>query len=117
MYVRTVPFFRCVVSEPSSPQITTGDDCLAIKGVSASPSRSLARSMDTHLTLVTLIYTPVLSTRACHRLDNAQNSTNIFARNITCRGGTGIAFGSLGQYAELVSGAARASSATRLSRP
>ncbi len=32
-----------------------------------------------------------------------QNSTNIFARNITCRGGTGIAFGSLGQYAELVS--------------
>ncbi|KAI0697631.1 pectin lyase-like protein [Cerioporus squamosus] len=40
--------------------ITSGDDCLAIKG----------------------------------------NSTNIFARNVTCRGGTGIAFGSLGQYAE-----------------
>ncbi|OBZ76809.1 putative galacturan 1,4-alpha-galacturonidase A [Grifola frondosa] len=30
------------------------------------------------------------------------NSTNILARNITCRGGTGIAFGSLGQYHELV---------------
>ncbi|KAI0767366.1 pectin lyase-like protein [Fomes fomentarius] len=41
--------------------ITSGDDCLAIKG----------------------------------------NSTNIFAKNITCRGGTGIAFGSLGQYEEL----------------
>lgn len=33
----------------------------------------------------------------------SQNSTNIFAKNITCRGGTGIAFGSLGQYEELVS--------------
>ncbi|KAH9903340.1 pectin lyase fold/virulence factor [Cubamyces lactineus] len=41
--------------------ITSGDDCLAIKG----------------------------------------NSTNIFAKNITCRGGTGIAFGSLGQYEDL----------------
>ncbi|OCH90476.1 pectin lyase-like protein [Obba rivulosa] len=30
------------------------------------------------------------------------NSTNIFAKNITCRGGTGIAFGSLGQYKNLV---------------
>ncbi|KAJ7594398.1 pectin lyase fold/virulence factor [Mycena floridula] len=29
------------------------------------------------------------------------NSTNIVARNITCRGGNGIAFGSLGQYANL----------------
>ncbi|TFK31837.1 pectin lyase fold/virulence factor [Crucibulum laeve] len=29
------------------------------------------------------------------------NSTNILARNITCRGGNGIAFGSLGQYANL----------------
>ncbi|KAI0672245.1 pectin lyase-like protein [Trametes maxima] len=41
--------------------ITSGDDCLAIKG----------------------------------------NSTNIFAKNVTCRGGTGIAFGSLGQYADM----------------
>lgn len=38
--------------------VTSGDDCLAIKG----------------------------------------NSTNVLARNITCRGGNGIAFGSLGQY-------------------
>ncbi|KAF9521778.1 pectin lyase fold/virulence factor [Crepidotus variabilis] len=30
------------------------------------------------------------------------NSSNIVAHNITCRGGNGIAFGSLGQYAELV---------------
>ncbi|RDB28139.1 putative galacturan 1,4-alpha-galacturonidase A [Hypsizygus marmoreus] len=29
------------------------------------------------------------------------NSTNIVARNVTCRGGNGIAFGSLGQYANL----------------
>ncbi|KAJ6597518.1 pectin lyase fold/virulence factor [Mycena vulgaris] len=29
------------------------------------------------------------------------NSTNVVARNITCRGGNGIAFGSLGQYANL----------------
>ncbi|KAF9037384.1 pectin lyase-like protein [Hymenopellis radicata] len=29
------------------------------------------------------------------------NSTNILARNITCHGGNGIAFGSLGQYANL----------------
>ncbi|KAF9011995.1 pectin lyase-like protein [Cyathus striatus] len=29
------------------------------------------------------------------------NSTNILVRNITCRGGNGIAFGSLGQYANL----------------
>ncbi|TBU25701.1 pectin lyase-like protein [Dichomitus squalens] len=41
--------------------ITTGDDCLAIKG----------------------------------------NSTNVFAKNVTCRGGTGIAFGSVGQYSQL----------------
>ncbi|KAL0581692.1 hypothetical protein V5O48_000398 [Marasmius crinis-equi] len=41
--------------------ITSGDDCLAIKG----------------------------------------NSTNIIAQNITCRAGNGIAFGSLGQYANL----------------
>ncbi|KAH9850890.1 pectin lyase-like protein [Lenzites betulinus] len=41
--------------------ITSGDDCLAIKG----------------------------------------NSTNIFAKDITCRGGNGIAIGSLGQYAGL----------------
>ncbi|GBE83488.1 Putative galacturan 1,4-alpha-galacturonidase [Sparassis crispa] len=41
--------------------ITSGDDCIAIKG----------------------------------------NSTNIYAKNITCRGGNGIAFGSLGQYANL----------------
>ncbi|KAJ3524951.1 hypothetical protein NM688_g8475 [Phlebia brevispora] len=30
------------------------------------------------------------------------NSTNILARNITCRGGNGIAVGSLGQYVDLV---------------
>ncbi|KAG6901695.1 hypothetical protein C0995_009025 [Termitomyces sp. Mi166 len=30
------------------------------------------------------------------------NSTNIIARNITCRGGNGIAFGSLGQYVNLI---------------
>ena len=30
------------------------------------------------------------------------NSTNIFAEDVTCRGGNGIAFGSLGQYANLV---------------
>lgn len=41
--------------------VTTGDDCIAIKG----------------------------------------NSTNIVARNIKCRGGNGIAFGSLGQYQQL----------------
>ncbi|KAJ7677603.1 pectin lyase-like protein [Mycena rosella] len=29
------------------------------------------------------------------------NSTNVVAQNITCRGGNGIAFGSLGQYANL----------------
>ncbi|KAJ7768587.1 pectin lyase fold/virulence factor [Mycena maculata] len=29
------------------------------------------------------------------------NSTNILARNVTCRGGNGIAFGSLGQYVNL----------------
>ncbi|KAG7451524.1 pectin lyase-like protein [Guyanagaster necrorhizus] len=29
------------------------------------------------------------------------NSTNVLARNITCRGGNGIAFGSLGQYYNL----------------
>ncbi|TDL17667.1 pectin lyase-like protein [Rickenella mellea] len=29
------------------------------------------------------------------------NSSNIVARNVTCRGGLGIAFGSLGQYAQL----------------
>ncbi|KAL1721440.1 glycoside hydrolase family 28 protein [Schizophyllum commune] len=29
------------------------------------------------------------------------NSTNIFAEDVTCRGGNGIAFGSLGQYANL----------------
>ncbi|KAF5384153.1 hypothetical protein D9615_003186 [Tricholomella constricta] len=29
------------------------------------------------------------------------NSSNIVARNITCRGGNGIAFGSLGQYANM----------------
>jgi len=29
------------------------------------------------------------------------NSTNILASNITCRGGNGIAFGSLGQYVDL----------------
>ncbi|KAF9463234.1 pectin lyase fold/virulence factor [Collybia nuda] len=29
------------------------------------------------------------------------NSTNIHARNVTCRGGNGIAFGSLGQYVNL----------------
>ncbi|KAJ8082262.1 hypothetical protein PM082_008110 [Marasmius tenuissimus] len=42
-------------------EITSGDDCLAIKG----------------------------------------NSTNIVAENITCHGGNGIAFGSLGQYANM----------------
>ncbi|KAI0634338.1 pectin lyase fold/virulence factor [Trametes polyzona] len=41
--------------------ITSGDDCIAIKG----------------------------------------NSTRILAQNVTCRGGTGIAFGSLGQYEDL----------------
>ncbi|KAF9451094.1 glycoside hydrolase family 28 protein [Macrolepiota fuliginosa MF-IS2] len=29
------------------------------------------------------------------------NSSNIIARNVTCRGGNGIAFGSLGQYANM----------------
>ncbi|EKM78503.1 hypothetical protein AGABI1DRAFT_121554 [Agaricus bisporus var. burnettii JB137-S8] len=29
------------------------------------------------------------------------NSSNIYARNFTCRGGNGVAFGSLGQYANL----------------
>ncbi|EMD36110.1 glycoside hydrolase family 28 protein [Gelatoporia subvermispora B] len=29
------------------------------------------------------------------------NSTNVLARNVTCRGGNGIAFGSLGQYQQL----------------
>lgn len=31
-----------------------------------------------------------------------QNSTNVLARNITCRGGIGLAFGSLGQYVQFV---------------
>ena len=35
------------------------------------------------------------------RISN-QNSTNIFANDVVCRGGNGIAFGSLGQYADLV---------------
>lgn len=33
----------------------------------------------------------------------SQNSTNIVAKDITCRGGNGIAFGSLGQYVQFVS--------------
>ena len=37
-----------------------------------------------------------------------QNSTNIYAQNVTCRGGNGIAFGSLGQYPDLVSLSLRA---------
>ncbi|EIW80129.1 hypothetical protein CONPUDRAFT_180594 [Coniophora puteana RWD-64-598 SS2] len=41
--------------------ITTGDDCIAVKG----------------------------------------NTTNMLASNITCRGGNGIAYGSLGQYVDL----------------
>ncbi|EGO26829.1 glycoside hydrolase family 28 protein [Serpula lacrymans var. lacrymans S7.9] len=41
--------------------VTTGDDCLAIKG----------------------------------------NTTNLYVANITCRGGNGVAFGSLGQYVDL----------------
>ena len=32
-----------------------------------------------------------------------QNSTNVVARDIVCRGGNGIAVGSLGQYVDLVS--------------
>ena len=32
-----------------------------------------------------------------------QNSTNVFAQNVTCRGGEGVAFGSVGQYAGMVS--------------
>ena len=32
-----------------------------------------------------------------------QNSTNIVARDIACRGGNGIAVGSLGQYVGMVS--------------
>lgn len=32
-----------------------------------------------------------------------QNSTNILAKNITCRGGNGVTFGSLGQYVQFVS--------------
>ncbi|KAF9521779.1 pectin lyase-like protein [Crepidotus variabilis] len=31
-----------------------------------------------------------------------KNSSDVIAHNITCRGGNGLAFGSLGQYAELV---------------
>lgn len=33
-----------------------------------------------------------------------KNSTNLTAKNVTCRGGNGIAFGSLGQYANQVRG-------------
>lgn len=36
-------------------------------------------------------------------ISGTQNSTNVYAKNITCTGGTGIAFGSLGQYYNLVS--------------
>jgi hypothetical protein len=33
------------------------------------------------------------------------NATNVLARNFTCRGGNGIAIGSLGQYTNVVSAA------------
>ncbi|KAF9045506.1 pectin lyase fold/virulence factor [Panaeolus papilionaceus] len=58
--------------------ITCGDDCLAIKGV----------WMRLSLWRLFFSYSP-------------QNSTDIIAKDITCRGGNGIAFGSLGQYANL----------------
>ncbi|KAJ6624703.1 pectin lyase fold/virulence factor [Mycena sp. CBHHK59/15] len=60
--------------------ITCGDDCLAIKGVSQISS---------------------LNPWDECRNSYFQNSTNVLARNITCRGGNGIAFGSLAQYANL----------------
>ena len=63
-------------------KITCGDDCLAIKGVPK-------------------LLSPLLLRRVC--LTTIQNSTNIVAKDITCRGGNGIAFGSLGQYVEFVS--------------
>lgn len=59
--------------------ITCGDDCLAIKGV----------WMRLSVWRLFVSYSP-------------QNSTDIIAKDITCRGGNGIAFGSLGQYANLV---------------
>lgn len=43
-------------------------------------------------------------------LTKLQNSTNIEIRNITCRGGNGIAIGSLGQYVNMVSTISRAPS-------
>lgn len=61
--------------------MTLGDDCLAIKGVS-----------------LLLDCAPV----SYAQTERTQNSTNIYARNITCHGGNGIAIGSLGQYSDLV---------------
>lgn len=58
--------------------VTCGDDCLALKGVSIG-------------------FLNFISTYRC-----IQNSTNLMIRNITCRGGNGIAIGSLGQYAGMV---------------
>jgi len=59
--------------------VSCGDDCLAIKGV------SLGAVLAPNLVLNLL-----------------QNTSDMLATNITCRGGNGIAFGSLGQYFNLV---------------
>ncbi len=40
---------------------------------------------------------------AHHDITVSQNSTNLFVKDVTCRGGNGIAFGSLGQYVQFVS--------------
>jgi hypothetical protein len=60
--------------------VTCGDDCIAIKGVGLQ----------------------WFSVSCSLRSDILQNSSNIVARNFVCRGGEGIAFGSLGQYANMV---------------
>ena len=36
-------------------------------------------------------------------LTRIQNSTNVYSKGINCRGGNGIAIGSLGQYVGMVS--------------
>ncbi|THH11155.1 hypothetical protein EW145_g825 [Phellinidium pouzarii] len=58
--------------------VTCGDDCLAIKGV------TLSTQFNNAIALIQLIY--------------LKNSTSIVAQGITCRGGNGVAIGSLGQY-------------------
>ncbi|KAI9567789.1 pectin lyase fold/virulence factor [Boletus coccyginus] len=101
--VESLPFWCNAVAE-STDVVHNGMSCNSTNTNSQFLGRNIVQNTDGIDTYrsdgVTLLNWDVTTGDDC--LAFKGNTTNVLGRNITCRGGGGIAFGSLGQYVNLI---------------